>query len=134
MAVLFGLAGQPLGKRPHRRLGGAKTLSASPIEDRANTLPDPPRRLPLRKPDRDQNLANRRTPDLVHSNVADLGEGVGGQGRKPLILVLAVLSSLFALLVHEFGRITEGWDSLALLLSLGDRVYSLRDLFAHDEG
>jgi hypothetical protein len=97
-------------------------------------LPYPPRRLRLGKPDWDQNLPNRGTLDLVYREVADFGKGVGRQGRKPLVLVLAVLPSLFVLLVHEFCRITEGRDSLPFLLSLRDRVDSLRDLLAHDEG
>lgn len=71
---------------------------------------------------------------IFNREVADFEKGVGRQGRKPLVLVLGVLPSLFVLLMHEFCRITEGRDSLPFLLSLRDRGDSLRDLLAHDEG
>ena len=76
--------GQRGGDGVAGRIVLAVALGDRPLHDRADALPDSPRRLPLRRPDRQQYLHDVGGAYAVDALAANLRHGVVPQAGSPL--------------------------------------------------
>lgn len=90
MPFLLGLSRQPLGDRAHGCFSLAIVRRICPMENSADPLPDPSRRLGLGEPDIRQRVADHGPCNLIGPHMADVREHIGLERLEPVFLVLLV--------------------------------------------
>jgi len=125
VAVLLGLALQPLADGTHRSLTLAIARGIGLIQHGSDSLTHSPGCLRLCKPDFCQHVADHRPGDFANLYIANPGEGVACEGLEPLALMLLFATGLSMGGKNLNGNFLEGGMLLRVsTLKQGSRLSS----------
>ncbi|TPW00318.1 MAG: hypothetical protein USCAAHI_00237 [Beijerinckiaceae bacterium] len=125
MFITIGLLWQAFRNAVDGIISGPKPSRLRPIEDCADPLPDPSRRLRLYEPNRRENLEDIRGFYFIDRLVSENGKHILGKRVDPLCAVLEIFPGRQVLGVNGSRRLLKGWNDHSLFAALCQRIAAL---------